>query len=281
MTNISRSFYATEYMDGTKPSEFSKYEPRGQTHSVLHINKRKNNIHIIEHPSETIEDIKSKTESFDINIENWDDILRLSKLLKNFRDLPDDIATKMKIPAEKVKIEETKHFEKGIELSEELLKSIDIGVRISDGAIEFSVTPEPDNPIFPIIPTGDEFSLEGGATNQIHLNRFIEMIEISEEDLEIDSNTKKTIIDDELHRKLNDSKYGHEVIKHIQDGDVCVEKNLFHLALSSYIHAIEWAAITYLETEGKDIIQDERDGQLYYFASGTIIYCQNLEKLQR
>lgn len=63
--------------------------------------------------------------------------------------------------------------------------------------------------------------------------------------------------------------YGSEVFNHIQEGDRCYKYNLWHSALTSYIHGFEWAAIAYLEHEQDiDIIQKEQDGVYYNFAGG-------------
>lgn len=83
----------------------------------------------------------------------------------------------------------------------------------------------------------------------------------------------------DLRETLEETKYGHEVVKHIRDGDGCYRNSLWQPALSSYIHAFEWAAIAYLEAvAGLDIIEQERNGNLYYFAKGNQNLLDELEK---
>lgn len=59
------------------------------------------------------------------------------------------------------------------------------------------------------------------------------------------------------------------MIAHIDDGDECLKHGLLVPALSSYVHAIEWAGIAYLKyTQDIDIIEREQNGESYYFANG-------------
>lgn len=77
------------------------------------------------------------------------------------------------------------------------------------------------------------------------------------------------LVSEDVRQKLQDLKYGVEVIKHIEDGDACLENNLWQPALGSYIHAIEWAFIAYLESEQDlDVIQKEQQGGVYYNLAG-------------
>ena len=70
-------------------------------------------------------------------------------------------------------------------------------------------------------------------------------------------------------RFLEQTKYGSEVIRHVREGDQCYRHSLWHSALTSYIHAFEWTAITYLENStGIDIIEREQNGNYYNFAGG-------------
>jgi len=74
---------------------------------------------------------------------------------------------------------------------------------------------------------------------------------------------------DTLRKNIQEGKYGNEVLDHLDDGDQCLKSGLLHPALSSYIHAIEWGAITTLSDDGiVDIIEQEKDGDYYYFAKG-------------
>ena len=77
------------------------------------------------------------------------------------------------------------------------------------------------------------------------------------------------LLSDETREQLSDSEFGQEVITHIEKGDECFAYQLWHPALGMYIHAFEWAAIAYLNSEaGINIIEREKDGQYYNFAGG-------------
>jgi|AntDeeMinimDraft_5_1070356.scaffolds.fasta_scaffold03017_3 hypothetical protein len=68
---------------------------------------------------------------------------------------------------------------------------------------------------------------------------------------------------------LEQTKYGLEIINHVREGDQCYRHNLWHSALTCYIHALEWSAITYLEHKADvDVIVEEQDGNYYNFAGG-------------
>lgn len=78
-----------------------------------------------------------------------------------------------------------------------------------------------------------------------------------------------TIFSPGVKRYLDQTKYGDELISHARDGDSCYRYSLWFPALTMYIHAIEWAAITFLEAEADiDIIEKEREGVNYYLAGG-------------
>lgn len=90
---------------------------------------------------------------------------------------------------------------------------------------------------------------------------------------DICDNSDAVVLDDilspDIRSELESIHYGDEVIQHIEDGDKCFENELFGPALGSYIHAIEWTMIAYLEDrEGIDIIQKESNGVYYQFAAG-------------
>jgi hypothetical protein len=78
---------------------------------------------------------------------------------------------------------------------------------------------------------------------------------------------RETILTYQIREHLGETKYGNEVIGKIEDGDDCYKTELWHPALSMYVHAFEWGIITYLEdAEGVDIIEQERDGTRYNLA---------------
>lgn len=77
------------------------------------------------------------------------------------------------------------------------------------------------------------------------------------------------LVSDDIEKELRKSKHGDEVIKQIEDGDACIENELWQPALGSYIHAVEWAFIAYLEANhGLDVIQKEQQGGVYYNLAG-------------
>jgi hypothetical protein len=77
------------------------------------------------------------------------------------------------------------------------------------------------------------------------------------------------LVSDDIEKELSKSRHGDEVIKQIEDGDACVMNDLLQPALGSYIHAVEWAFIAYLESkQGLDIIQKEQQGGTYYNLAG-------------
>ncbi|ELZ87485.1 hypothetical protein C453_04004 [Haloferax elongans ATCC BAA-1513] len=82
------------------------------------------------------------------------------------------------------------------------------------------------------------------------------------------------LFDDNQLDKMSSSKYGKEVITHLKEGDKCFTLDMYIPALSSYVHAIEWSIISYLESEKNiDIIQKEKEnGNPYYFSDllGTL-----------
>ncbi len=77
------------------------------------------------------------------------------------------------------------------------------------------------------------------------------------------------LVSEDVRKKLQGMKHGEEVLKQIEDGDACVENDLWQPALGSYIHAIEWAFIAYLEDrQGVDVIAKEQQGGVYYNLAG-------------
>lgn len=89
-------------------------------------------------------------------------------------------------------------------------------------------------------------------------------ISIRPNDIELTS-----ILTTNIKTKLGNSKYGEEVVEHLSDGDECLRRGLLHPALNSYIHAIEWALIAYLELEAnQDIIAEEQNNNTAYYFAG-------------
>lgn len=122
------------------------------------------------------------------------------------------------------------------------------------------------NPIIPFYENeqGNEpVDRENLATIQDFSNRLLKSLH----------DTKNTVNTDpippQIEKKLSKAEYGKEVLDHISDGDECLNQELLHPAMTSYIHAIEWTIISYLiSAEGIDVIEQEKNGQLYSFAKG-------------
>lgn len=78
---------------------------------------------------------------------------------------------------------------------------------------------------------------------------------------------RETILTRSIREQLSQSKYGPEVIRQIKDGDQCYKNQLWHPALSMYIHGFEWAMIAYLQDEeGFDVVEKERQGTYFNLA---------------
>jgi hypothetical protein len=70
----------------------------------------------------------------------------------------------------------------------------------------------------------------------------------------------------EIRNHLRETKYGNYVIELIDEGDEALRYQLLHPALSSYIHAIEWAIICYLEDERiDDLVAEEISDEFGYY----------------
>lgn len=271
MVGISRSFNSTEYHEGMPPSEFPGSEPIARHSTVIRVNRDKNRLLIASHryPQDQ-QPYSSRMWSFDITFENWEDISDLVSILRKYRNLPDDVRLSKEIPAEEIEAREIKHNQDGqsdFESENQIFESVAISVSISPSQIEFAKRPEGGMILFPSIPCGDAFSLEGGSSNMVNLARFIELLEKVEQGFDSESTIHPTLLP-ENQQTLSKYKYGNEIIEHTQDGDICLENDLHHLGLSSYIHAIEWTSIAYLENKGIDIIEAEKEGNYYNFAGG-------------
>lgn len=99
------------------------------------------------------------------------------------------------------------------------------------------------------------------STGKRFVNRIMRGIE-AEALLEPQTIAKVTesSLDAEMRAMFEKLKYGNKVIMHVDEGHSCVKNDLFHSALNSYVHAIEWAIICYLENEeDKDIIEEEKE----------------------
>jgi hypothetical protein len=85
----------------------------------------------------------------------------------------------------------------------------------------------------------------------------------------LEPQTRKEVIqsslDSDKRAALEKLEYGGKVITHIDEGNTCYRENLYHSALNSYVHSIEWLIICYLNKEKNlDIIKEEKNGDDYY-----------------
>lgn len=77
--------------------------------------------------------------------------------------------------------------------------------------------------------------------------------------------TLRETVTDRVRERLSVTKYGEYVVELADEGDEALRYQLLHPALSSYIHAIEWAIICYREDEhDDDLIEEEISGEFGY-----------------
>lgn len=77
--------------------------------------------------------------------------------------------------------------------------------------------------------------------------------------------TLRETVTNQVRRRLKETKYGNYVVELVDEGDEALRYQLLHPALSSYIHAIEWAIICYREAEqGEDLVEKETTGEFGY-----------------
>lgn len=77
--------------------------------------------------------------------------------------------------------------------------------------------------------------------------------------------TLRETVNDQMRERLESTKYGEYVVELADEGDEALRYQLLHPALSSYIHAIEWAIICYREDAyGDDLIEEEITGEFGY-----------------
>lgn len=118
------------------------------------------------------------------------------------------------------------------------------------------------NPIFPYYETEHNGDPQDRA-NLAQLQSFSEGLEA---DIRAPVAPELNLLSDGLKKTLEATKWGAEVLEHLNDGDECVRNELFHPALNCYVHAIEWAIISYLEAARDiDIIEQEDNGDYHTY----------------
>ena len=83
-----------------------------------------------------------------------------------------------------------------------------------------------------------------------------------------EAETLETVLNHEYRKHLSSLEYGANIIRYLDEGDACFQRDLRHASLNCYIHAIEWAIITYLNQEKeKDVIKEQKQNEKtrYYF----------------
>lgn len=89
---------------------------------------------------------------------------------------------------------------------------------------------------------------------------------------------------------LGSTDFGRSILTYLDEGDGCLERSYLHASLSCYIHAIEWAIITYwMREKGEDLIsQQVEDGSPIYYRQltsklkdGTPAKQRTIEALQK
>jgi hypothetical protein len=120
----------------------------------------------------------------------------------------------------------------------------------------------------PLIPYYSELR-SNGPVNRDNLEKLQSYAEKIISDYRKNDMTELPELNSVVKNELFSIKYGEAVLDHLSDADQCFHSDLFLPALSSYIHAIEWTAIAYLEAESDiDIIEKEKQGGgPYYFAN--------------
>lgn len=119
---------------------------------------------------------------------------------------------------------------------------------------------------FPWATRQEEWS-DRNSENLEELHNFLNQF-----DYESDVSFEATpVLEEERKQELiEETVYGEEMVRHLEEGDKCYELGLLQPALNSYIHAIEWGLISLLREEADfDVIEREHNGELFYFAKGA------------
>jgi len=127
--------------------------------------------------------------------------------------------------------------------------------------------------VFPAIfySTKDTHYCERLKDDTDNYNKLLSFLDRAIRWLELARNPRVLQVDLNQFTHLSNYEYGEEVLKHLQDALKCVEHNLLHPALNSFMHAIEWALIVGLKAKGKDIIDEEHKGKKLCYLKDLII----------
>lgn len=126
--------------------------------------------------------------------------------------------------------------------------------------------------VFPTIfySTKDTYYCKNLKDDADNYNKLLNFLDGAIRWFELARSPKILQVDLNQFNHLNNYEYGEEVLKHLQDALKCVEHNLLHPALNSFMHAIEWALIMGLKAKGKDIIDEEHRGKKLYYLKNLI-----------
>lgn len=274
MVGVYRSFSSDQFSPGTSPEEFHLKDPIGSVSGNVSLDKGEkkllvatNDFHYDGQPH------TYRVLTFIIEVSDWSDIEDLLNVLNHYLSNNQHHQYTQSISATKVVSWDSISYDDESSESEpdlEFSTYEDVSVRVTIGSpwVEWAISPEPDDPVFPVIPIGTQISPGTGASDTIHLEGFADLLSEAVHGIR-DSISLDPIFDEKTKHTIMGKEHGPEVIAHIDDGDSAFHDGRNHQALSSYIHAFEWAAIAYLETKGIDIIEREREGDLYYFAGGN------------
>jgi len=158
---------------------------------------------------------------------------------------------------------------------EDVKKNINyLNIKISKNGVVFypisdeGIIPLKNMWVFPTIfySTKDTHYCKDLKDDTNNYNRLLNFLEGVVRWFELARSPKILQVDLNQFDHLSNYEHGDEVLKHLQDALKCIEHRLFHPALNSFLHAIEWALIMGLKAKGKDIIDEERkdNKKLYY-----------------
>lgn len=286
MVGVSRSFHAELYSPDTIPEEFEYSEPIGTVDSNVSLDQDENRLLVSTNEFRLNGDPYGyRVWSFFVAVSDWSDIEYFLQVLDHHvsNETPhkhsvkiacDDVKSLEYISNNRMDDDQEPDIENDIRDFEEVSLSVSIGAPW----VEFSISPEPDNPIFPSIPIGTKLSLESGVLNDSHLDGLLRLLSESTYGV-VESLDLEPLISDNIQTRLENLQHSEEILTHISEGDASFREGRNHLALSSYIHAFEWTAIAFLQTKGIDIIEREMEGNYYHFAGGDSNLLDELRKV--
>lgn len=252
--SISKRFFRTQDFHPEAPGGTSS--PHKTTSTRFEVNKQNNNVVIQTDTTKktAYEDVR-RTYWVSFELKDWSQLEDLRDFLKNHREKSDGVASEKRLSVVDGECYDGANDREESDISSVTIEANDDRITFYGGCGNVPV----------IRFATEEIKHEGQDKDNLdELENFFD-------DLcdDPDSISLNDIIHPDVRTELENIHYGDEVLQHIEDGDKCFENELFAPALGSYIHAIEWTMIAYLEDrEGIDIIQKESNGVYYQFAAG-------------